>query len=137
MKVFFDVNVILDFFLERSQEQTLVNEIFQKLDEGEIKGFISISILQTACYFLQLAKGTEVTKSIASIICSRFEFLEGSKNEILSALDSQFTDLEDAIHYFICITHGTDCILTNDKKFLGHSRPHLPILTPKQVLKNL
>lgn len=45
MKIFFDVNVILDFFLERSPNQDLLNELFQKLEEGKIQGFISISIL--------------------------------------------------------------------------------------------
>lgn len=137
MKIFFDVNVILDFFLERSPDQDRLNEFFLKLEERKIQGFISISVLQTCCYYLELAKGLEVTKQIAGVIAKRFEFLEGSKYEVLSAVDSDFDDLEDAIHYFIAINSEMDGIVTNDQKFLKHSKPQLPILTPIQLLERL
>lgn len=137
MKIFFDVNVILDFFLERSPDQDRLNEFFLKLEERKIQGFISISVLQTCCYYLELAKGLEVTKQIAGVIAKRFEFLEGSKYEVLSAVDSDFDDLEDAIHYFIAINSEMEGIVTNDQKFLKHSKPQLPILTPIQLLERL
>ncbi len=137
MKIFFDVNVILDFFLERSPDQDRLNEFFLRIEEGKIQGFISISVLQTCCYYLELAKGLEVTKEIAGVIAKRFDFLEGSKYEVLSAIESDFDDLEDAIHYFIAINSEMDGIVTNDQKFLRHSKPQLPILTPIQLLENL
>lgn len=137
MKIFFDVNVILDFFLERSPNQDRLNEFFLKLEERKIQGFISISVLQTCCYYLELAKGLEVTKEIAGVIAKRFDFLEGSKYEVLSAIESDFDDLEDAIHYFIAINSEMEGIVTNDQKFLRHSKPQLPILTPIQLLERL
>jgi predicted nucleic acid-binding protein len=137
MKIFFDVNVILDFFLERSPDQDRLNEFFLKLEERKIQGFISISVLQTCCYYLELAKGLEVTKEIAGVIAKRFDFLEGSKYEVLSAIESDFDDLEDAIHYFIAINSEMEGIVTNDQKFLRHSKPQLPILTPIQFLERL
>lgn len=137
MKIFFDVNVILDFFLERSPNQDRLNEFFLKLEERKIQGYISISVLQTCCYYLELAKGLEVTKEIAGVIAKRFDFLEGSKYEVLSAIESDFDDLEDAIHYFIAINSEMEGIVTNDQKFLRHSKPQLPILTPIQFLERL
>ena len=137
MKIFFDVNVILDFFLERSPDQDRLNEFFLRIEERKIQGFISISVLQTCCYYLALAKGLEVTKEIAGVIAKRFDFLEGSKYEVLSAIESDFDDLEDAIHYFIAINSEMEGIVTNDQKFLRHSKPQLPILTPIQLLERL
>lgn len=137
MKIFFDVNVILDFFLERSPNQDRLNEFFLKLEERKIQGYISISVLQTCCYYLELAKGLEVTKEIAGVIAKRFDFLEGSKYEVLSAIESDFDDLEDAIHYFIAINSEMEGIVTNNQKFLRHSKPQLPILTPIQFLERL
>jgi predicted nucleic acid-binding protein len=137
MKIFFDVNVILDFFLERSPDQDRLNEFFLRIEERKIQGFISISVLQTCCYYLELAKGLEVTKEIAGVIAKRFDFLEGSKYEVLSAIESDFDDLEDAIHYFIAINSEMEGIVTNDQKFLRHSKPQLPILTPIQFLERL
>lgn len=101
MKIFFDVNVILDFFLERSPKQDIINTTFQNLDEGKINGFITLSVIQTCSYYLQQAKGTQVTKEIVGVICKRFQILDGSKNNVLRAIESDFEDIEDAIHYFI------------------------------------
>ncbi len=137
MKIFFDVNVLLDFFLERSPQQDVVNALFQKLDQREIQGAITISVLQTVCYYLQSAKGIEVTKEIAGVISKRFDFLEGSKFDVLSAIESDFDDLEDAIHYFICITNEIQAIVTNDQNFLKFSKPHFSILTPVQLMVQL
>lgn len=134
MKIFFDVNVLLDFFLERSPQQDVVNALFQKLDQREIQGAITISVLQTVCYYLQSAKGIEVTKEIVGVISKRFDFLEGSKFDVLSAIESDFQDLEDAIHYFICITNEVQAIVTNDQNFLKFTKPHFPILTPVQLM---
>lgn len=137
MKIFFDVNVLLDFFLERSPVQDRLNELFTKLEEGKIQGFISISILQTCCYYLDQAKGTEVTKQIAGVIAKRFYFLEGTKYEVFSAIESEFNALEDAIHYFIAVNSEMQGIVTNDLKFLKYSKPHLPILNPIQLLERI
>ena len=137
MKIFFDVNVILDFFLERSPDQDELNALYQKLDEGKVQGYISISVLQTCCYFLEIAKGLEVTKQIVGVIARRFDFLDGSKYGVLSAIESEFDDIADAIHYFICSNSEMEVIVTNDQKFLKHSKPHLPILTPIQLLERL
>jgi predicted nucleic acid-binding protein len=135
MKIFFDVNVILDFFLERSPKQDLINTIFQKLDEGEINGYITLSVIQTCSYYLQQAKGTQVTKEIVGVLCKRFEILDGSKSNVLSAIESDLEDIEDAIHYFICISHEIQAMITNDLDFLKASKPHLLILTPEELIR--
>lgn len=65
MKIFFDVNVILDFFLERSSIQPTINQLFQMLENGQIHGFISLSIIQTSIYYIAQAKDLQTTKDIA------------------------------------------------------------------------
>ncbi len=65
MKIFFDVNVILDFFLERSSIQPTINQLFQKFENGQIHGFISLSIIQTSIYYIAQAKDLQTTKDIA------------------------------------------------------------------------
>lgn len=135
MRIFFDVNIILDFFLERSPKQDIINSIFQKLDEGKINGYITLSVIQTCSYYLQQAKGTQVTKEIIGVLCRRFQILDGSKHNVLSAIESDFEDIEDAIHYFICITNEIQAIVTNDLDFLKASKPHLQIFTPKSLIE--
>ncbi|GAA0878635.1 hypothetical protein GCM10009119_16030 [Algoriphagus jejuensis] len=106
MRIFFDVNTILDFFLERSPNQSVVNSLFEKLDQGKITGFITISVIQTCSYYLAQAKGTQVTKEIVGIICRKFQLIEGTKMDVMSAVESSHDDIEDAIHFFTCLSNG-------------------------------
>lgn len=121
MKIFFNVNVILDFFLERSPNPKEINSLFEKVDQGEIIGFVSISVIQTCSYFLTQAKGAKITKEIIGVICRRFELIEGSKLDVMSAVESHHEAIEDAIHFFMCLLNGIQAIATRVfLKWPGH-----------------
>jgi predicted nucleic acid-binding protein len=128
MKVFFDVNILLDFFLERSPRQELINTIFENLDKNQFQGYVSISVLQTCAYYLKQAKELSVCKEIIGVICEKFTLVDGDLNSVLSAVHSNHTDIEDSIHYFICLNHHMDAILTSDKDFLKLSKPYLSLV---------
>lgn len=63
--------------------------------------------------------------------------MEGKKIHVKDALDMGLEDIEDAIFYQIAFEQEMDAILTNDQEFLKHSKPHLPILTPIQLIESL
>ncbi|MCS5488849.1 type II toxin-antitoxin system VapC family toxin [Algoriphagus limi] len=137
MKIFFDVNVVLDFFLERSPIQPLINQLFEKLENGQIQGFISISVIQTCIYYLAQAKDYETTKGIARICCQIFDFLDGDKLDVINALELDHLDIEDSIHYSICKYHQIEAIVTSEKDFLKLSNNYLPVLTPEELVRRL
>tara|TARA_R110002020_G_scaffold219268_2_gene427112 strand:+ start:175 stop:594 length:420 start_codon:yes stop_codon:yes gene_type:complete len=137
MKIFFDVNILLDFFLERSPKQELINSLFEKLDRNQIQGYVTISVIQTCAFYLQQAKDLPVCKDIIGVICEKFTLVEGNQNSILSAIQSSHTDIEDSIHYFICLDHQMDAIVTSDRDFLKLSKPFLPVITPEELIQNL
>ncbi|WP_425639587.1 type II toxin-antitoxin system VapC family toxin [Algoriphagus yeomjeoni] len=137
MKIFFDVNILLDFFLERSPKQDLINSIFEKLDGNQIRGYVTISVIQTCAYYLKQAKELHVCKEILGVICEKLTLLEGDKASILSAIQSAHTDIEDSIHYFICLHHHLDAIVTSDRDFLKLSQPFLPVITPEELIERM
>lgn len=137
MKIFFDVNILLDFFLERSPKQELINSIFEKLDRGQIQGYVSISVIQTCAYYLKQAKELAVCKEIIEVICQKFTLVEGDLNSVISAIQSNHTDIEDSIHYYICLNHHMDAIVTSDKDFLKLSKPYLQVVTPEELMESL
>lgn len=137
MKIFFDVNILLDFFLERSPKQELINSIFEKLDRNQIQGYVTISVIQTCAFYLQQAKHLTVCNEIIGVICEKFTLLEGDQNSILSAIQSTHTDIEDSIHYFICLNHQMDAIVTSDKDFLKLSQPFLPVITSEELIESM
>ncbi|MCE7057101.1 type II toxin-antitoxin system VapC family toxin [Algoriphagus sp. AGSA1] len=137
MKIFFDVNILLDFFLERSPKQDLINSIFEKLDRNQIQGYVTISVIQTSAYYLKQAKDLPICKEIIGVICEKFTLVEGDQNPILSAIQSMHTDIEDSIHYFMCLNHHMDAILTSDRDFLKLSKPYLQVITPEELIESL
>lgn len=137
MKVFFDVNILLDFFLERSPRQELINTIFENLDKNQFQGYVSISVLQTCAYYLKQAKELSVCKEIIGVICEKFTLVDGDLNSVLSAVHSNHTDIEDSIHYFICLNHHMDAILTSDKDFSKLSKPYLSLITPEKLKERI
>lgn len=137
MKIFFDVNVILDFFLERSPNQENINQIFEKLESGKIHGFITISVIQTCIYYLAQAKDFETTKDIARVCCRVFDFLDGDKMDVINALEMEHFDIEDSIHYSICKFHQIEAIVTSDRDFLKLSNTYLPVVSPEELVRML
>ena len=137
MKIFFDVNMLLDFFLERSPKQELINSIFERLDNNQIQGYVTISVIQTCAYYLKQAKDLQVCKEIIGVICEKFTLLEGDQNAILSAIQSTHSDIEDSIHYFICLKNHMDAIVTSDKDFLKLSKPYLQVITPEELMDRM
>ncbi|RAI89438.1 type II toxin-antitoxin system VapC family toxin [Algoriphagus yeomjeoni] len=135
MKIFFDANILLDFFLERSPKQELINSIFEKLDGNEIQGFVTISVIQTCAFYLKQAKELSVCKEIIGVICEKFTLVEGNQKSILSAIQSSHNDIEDSIHYFICLDHHMDTIMTSDRDFLKLSKPYLPVISPEELIE--
>jgi predicted nucleic acid-binding protein len=137
LKIFFDVNVLLDFFLERSPSQQQINFVFDALDENKISGFVSISVIQTCTFYLKQAKGIEVSKDIIRLILQKFSLIDGEYDDVLNAINSSQPDLEDSIHYFMALRNHMDAILTSDKDFLKLSKVFLPILSPVELAASI
>lgn len=129
-RVYFDSNVLLDFFFERGT--TGVTELFESIDQRKIIGFVSISSIQICIYFLEKSKGLEAAKAILEMIILNFELLEANKNTLIKAIKSDFGDLEDALQYFTAFENDISVIVTSDKGFLMKSSPILPIISPQE-----
>lgn len=129
--------MLLDFFLERSPNREQVNLVFAGLDENKITGFVSVSDIETCAFYLNQAKGVQVTRDIIRVILQKFILIDGKYDDILNALNSSPPDLKDSIHYFIALRNHMDAILPSDKDFLKLSKPYLPILSPVDLADSI
>lgn len=133
IKVFFDANVLLDFFLDRSDQSTELTRIFQWVDEGKIAGYWSISVIQICSYYICKAKGVAIGKELLELMLEKFALISGDRYTVAFALKSSQSDIEDAIHYFMALENGIDIILTSDKDFQRLSSSSLQILSVKEL----
>jgi predicted nucleic acid-binding protein len=133
-KVFFDANILLDFFLKREGNKIGSTKIFRLIDEGKILPYVNISILQICAYYLEREYGINITKQILERLLNSFTIISGDKLTVLHALKSDHTDIEDAIHFFMALENGMDAIVTSDLKFLNYSSLSLLILKAEDLV---
>lgn len=133
LKVFFDANVLLDFFLVRSDQSNELTRIFQWVDEGKISGYWSISVIQICSFYICKAKGVAIGKELLELMLEKFALISGDRHTVTVALKSSQSDIEDAIHYFMALENGIDIILTSDQDFQKLSSNSLRILSIKEL----
>ncbi len=137
LKIFFDTNVILDFSIRRTPHPGIFNQIFDMVNMGKVQGFVTVSIIQTCSFYMLKYLDYQRTNTLLEMIIFHFNFLNGDKKTVLTALKSDHRDIEDAIHYFIALENEMDAIVTSDKGFIKLSSPTLPVYSPTDLLREL
>jgi len=133
MRIFCDLNVILDVLLDRKPFVQFSYKILELAQSGEIELVMSAISIDTLAYILK--KNWKTTKEIRDII-SKLLFLVDiafvDKKIILDALKLDFNDLEDAIQCCSAFSDDCDLILTRNKKDFLNCK--LKVLTPEEFL---
>ncbi len=133
MKVFLDINVILDFLLKKAPFDEDATEIFKLLYKKDIDGFVSAISYTQIGYFLQKFTGKTVTKGILRDLNRLLKTVTVDNRTIEEALDSDITDFEDAMQIASALSiSGLHSVLTRDKKDFKSSQ--LLIQSPKEFL---
>ena len=136
IRVFLDANVILDFVLKRENYQS-VKVLFELEEKNKIKLFMSTSILHIIAHWITKYLGSGTAKTIMLKILDHIKVLEGNHDSSIKALESDFTDIEDAIQYYIALHIKMDFIISLDKNFQKYSSEKLRIVNVNEFLENL
>lgn len=134
-KIVLDANVMLDFLLSRHSSAVDTAEIIHRIEDGYIRGYLTMSIIQITGYWLTKDWGYSKAKNALSILLNHFEVIDGNRNIALSALTSSLKDIKDALQYFTGIHHQMDIIISRDKAFKKAASPVLPIYTPEEYCR--
>ncbi len=133
IKVFIDVNVLLDFFLKRKGFAE-AEQIVKAILDHKIDAYISISVLQTLSFYLQKEFGSLTAKELLLELLTSIKIIESDKQVVLQALTSNLDDIEDAVHYFTAIFHNLDYIITNDTHFQRAALSILAVLSVREFV---
>lgn len=135
-KVFFDAQVILDFVLQRegyAQSKALVAAAEQK----KIFAFTSPTVIQICSYWATKAYGVAKAKEIMAAILSFIQTVDTPHQQVLTAIHSSITDIEDALLYYTAIHRNMDMIISRDSAFQQAALPSLPVVSPADLLQAL
>jgi predicted nucleic acid-binding protein len=114
-RILIDSDVILDLLLDRKPfcEDSLA--IIYACEQKQLQGFVTPVIIANVYYiFRQKASHVTVTEQL-KLLLNIISVLNMDQKQVLAALDSKFTDFEDALQYFSAIqSNKVDVIITRN-----------------------
>lgn len=133
-KVFVDSDIILDLLAKREPNYIFAAKLFTLIDQQKITGFTSPIVFANLHYLLK--KNTSNLSALKSLrkLKSLINILPVDERVIEQALNSDFTDFEDAIQYFTAANNGINILLTRNKSDFKKSK--IPIATAEEFLKS-
>lgn len=109
--------------------------LLAKVERSEVTGVICATTVTTIYYLVSKSLGTkEATRHIKTLL-SIFEIAPVNRAVLEEAIDSRFSDFEDAVLHASALTVGADCIVTRD--FSGFKKSKIPVYTPNELLSIL
>jgi len=134
-KIILDSNIILDLSLQRSEDFDDLKKIYRKIIEGEFRGYITTSIIHTCAHFLIKSVNVKAAKEILMGILNNVKVIDADHDIVTEAIQSEFTDIEDALQYYTSLHHKMDCFISRDKKFIRAAKAQLPVYDPATFIK--
>ncbi len=132
--ILIDTDVILDFFFDRQPFSDDAALIFSLCEKKKIKGYVTPVIYSNIYYLLrQTAHHDKVINKLKQLL-SITDVLTMDKEVVIQALNSGFTDFEDALQNFSALKNGDiSAIITRNIKYYKTSK--IGVLTPDNYLK--
>ena len=131
-KIFLDSDILLDLTLKRPDFMLPVLNIVSLIQTGQLKAVTSSVVFVNVNYFLERydkANKFKLLKELRSII----SIINVNEEIIDLALNSSFSDFEDAVQYYAAINTKCDVIITRNIK--DYQQATIPVLTAEQFLR--
>ncbi len=134
--VLIDTDVILDFFFDRKPFSDDASQILNLCEKGQVKGFVTSVIISNIYYLLRKTANHRNVIDSLKILMNFIDICNIDKDTILSAMNSEFKDFEDALQNFSAQNDSRiSIIITRNTKDFKLSE--LSVMTPEIFLKTL
>lgn len=134
MQILIDTNVVLDVLLNRTPYSANAEQIL-RISDSDVQKFISASSVTDIFY---IARKELKDKTLAIKLIKRLlkiiHVANVSEQEIILALDSNWSDFEDSVQNSVAQSHNFDMIITRNKK--DFSKSNIQIETPSEFMQN-
>jgi len=131
-RIFIDTNVIIDYLAQRVPFAEDAMNLFS-LSSKYNQLYISALSFTTIYYVLKRHFKQEELLEMLKDILLLTEVLPTDDKIIRKAIQSEFTDFEDAVQYYTAESGKTDYIITRNTK--DFKKSSIPIYTPTEFLQ--
>jgi predicted nucleic acid-binding protein len=131
-KVFIDSDILIDTATARKPFFENSRMIISMAENNKILGVISSNCVTNIYYILRKISTGEKAKEFIRIITRFITVIPVSHENILHAVDSGFSDFEDAVQYFSALNYNCDYIVT--RNITDYKNSTISVVTPKELI---
>ena len=135
MKILLDTNIVLDLLMDRMPFSDTAVELFSKVEDGTIIGYLCGTTITTVYYLASRTLGAARAQEEIRKLLSLFEVAPVNRLVLESALVVDFNDFEDAVIHEAACHVGADAIVTRNLKDFKKSR--IPVYTSEELARVL
>ena len=133
MQELIDTNVVLDVLLNRDDFVRDAVAIL-KLPESSVQKYVSASAITDIYYIArQEIKDKAEVKNLLKTLLQIIHVADVSEDNILTALDSDWSDFEDSVQNAVAESHNYDAVITRNKG--DYKKSNLKVFSPKEFLE--
>ena len=131
--VLIDTDVLLDFYLDRKPFSEDSLQLLLKCEQKQFRAYITPVIVANTYYILRRHAPHHYVIERLQVLLNTIHILAMDQKQVLAALESKFTDFEDALQYFSAVnSNKIDAIITRNIK--DFKKSGLPVFTPNEFL---
>lgn len=134
-KIFIDSDIVLDVFTKRKSFYRHSAKLLTLIEKKKLRGYTSPLVFANIHYILRKLKSKAYALQTLRKLRIVVSVLSVSDKHIDQALNSEFSDFEDAIQYYSAKSSKINFIITRNKKDYKHSS--ITVFTPEEYLAML
>jgi predicted nucleic acid-binding protein len=136
MRVLIDTSIVLDFLLQREPFLQDAELLFQAIEVGKVRGYVTATTLTDIFYISRKHTGSiEQARQAISEILTIMIICPIDRAVLESVFNSGLVDFEDAVQIFSAVAQGLDAILTRDTK--GFLSSPVSVISVQELLRQL
>jgi predicted nucleic acid-binding protein len=136
INILIDSDIILDSLLDRQPFSADSSKVLALCENKNINGFVTGIMIANIYYLLKKEHSSQLILEAIKRLLIFLDVLVINKNIILEAIDSNFSDFEDALQNYSAESYDSiTTIITRNIK--DYKKSNLSVLTPELFLKTL
>lgn len=135
MILFIDSDILLDSILIRMPHFNFSIELIELGKGDDYSLCTSVHSLLNIHYAVKKAFNEKIARQSVSVLTKKLDIIKEDINTVQQAVDSAFSDFEDAVQYYTAISANADVIITRNIK--DYKQSTIPVLTAEQFLRTL
>jgi predicted nucleic acid-binding protein len=135
LKILLDTNIVLDLLMDRIPFSDSAVELFSKVEDGTIIGYLCGTTITTVYYLASKTLGAARAKEEIKKLLNLFEVAPVNRLVLEAAIVVDFNDFEDAVIYEAACHVGAEVIVSRNQKDFKKSR--IPVYSSEEMAKIL